>query len=224
MTNWQISIPYRSRSDDLLDIADAARSLPTDEARTTVRQLVLGAATDGVRSAGELIDFVDRLTPAERRALLDRTRQAAGLASIAAVEARERRKYHAPMTGVEQRDADGKAHMICPATGCKTFPVNEVGAPVARRERRWWCPRHQHLAPAEDMQAWSPGIRLGPGGFVIADEEKAERQRLEREAERYQAQREQRQAAALAQLPTVEAERHAEAAAWRPDNMIGDTS
>jgi hypothetical protein len=52
--SWQIHIPHRARSDSLLDVAEAARELPTDHARVT-RQIVLDELANGTAtSAGEL--------------------------------------------------------------------------------------------------------------------------------------------------------------------------
>jgi hypothetical protein len=57
---WQILVPHRSRSDLLVDVAQACRALPTDDARVT-RQIVLDElANRTATSASELrIDPTD---------------------------------------------------------------------------------------------------------------------------------------------------------------------
>jgi hypothetical protein len=56
--NWTLQIPYRSRSDSLTDVVEAARQLPTDEERAVVRasarvgRIAAGSAT----TAGEVLD------------------------------------------------------------------------------------------------------------------------------------------------------------------------
>jgi hypothetical protein len=87
MSEWQIQLPYRSRSAPLTDVADAARALSTDEERTVVRQLVLGEIVGGsAATAGELIDKLEKATPSERRKMLDDARAGAGLPTTGEVE------------------------------------------------------------------------------------------------------------------------------------------
>ena len=90
MTDWRIQIPYRDRSALLTDVADAARELPTDEARAIVRSLVLGELVGGsATTVGELLDKIEQATPAERRKMLDDARVGAGLPTTATVEAHQ---------------------------------------------------------------------------------------------------------------------------------------
>jgi hypothetical protein len=73
-----IRVPFRDRADSLADVADNARALPAGEDRAVVRGLVLNGATDGLATAGDLLDRIEAATPAERRVMLDgaRTRAA----------------------------------------------------------------------------------------------------------------------------------------------------
>jgi hypothetical protein len=88
--SWAISIPYRTRDDSLSDVFEAARVLPTDEARVT-RQLVLDEIAGGsTTTAGELIDQLEKATPAARRAMLDAARVEVGLPDTAELEFRAR--------------------------------------------------------------------------------------------------------------------------------------
>jgi hypothetical protein len=122
--SWRISIPSRSRSDSLSDVAEAARVLPADEARVT-RQLVLGAIVDGTAtSAGELIDLLEKASPETRRKMLDTAREKAGLPTASEIEFRHR---HAAV----QRNAQARALDSRPAR----FAYNESGLVVDLAER-----------------------------------------------------------------------------------------
>ena len=87
--SWTIEIPHRSRDESLVDTAANVRHLPADD-RGVMREIVLGARLDGLRTAGELLDHVAGLEPHERRAMLDRARADCGLASTSEVDARRR--------------------------------------------------------------------------------------------------------------------------------------
>ena len=85
--SWQILVPFRSRSDSLIDTVEAARELPAGEDRAVARQLVIGALIDGsAASAGELIDRLEKASPAERRKVLDEARARAGLPTTGQIE------------------------------------------------------------------------------------------------------------------------------------------
>jgi hypothetical protein len=76
---WQILIPHRSRSDSLVDVAEACRALPTDDARVT-RQIVLDELANGTATtAGELLDTLEKASAPARRALRLGARTRAGL-------------------------------------------------------------------------------------------------------------------------------------------------
>src|SRR5262245_15048798 len=87
---WTLDIPYRSRDDELIDVDVAGRALPDPEARLVLRELVLAAAIAGDRTAGDLIDRLERSAPGDRRRLLDRLRERVGLPSTGDVEATRR--------------------------------------------------------------------------------------------------------------------------------------
>jgi hypothetical protein len=83
---WKIQIPHRSREDSLTDVADACRELPADEA-AVARELVLGCIVDGsAKSAGDLIDLLEKASPDTRRRLLDQAREKAGLKSASRID------------------------------------------------------------------------------------------------------------------------------------------
>jgi hypothetical protein len=88
MSDWRIQIPYRSRSDPLPSVADAARELPTDE-RAVVRQLVLDEIVGGsATTVGELLDKLEKASPPVRRKMFDAARAGAGLPTTREVESR----------------------------------------------------------------------------------------------------------------------------------------
>ena len=126
MSDWQLRIPYRSRSDSLTSVADAARELPTDEERAVVRQLVLDEIVGGsAATAGELLDKVEKASPAERRRMLDDARAGAGLPTTGEVEFEARFK----MTQHAARLKAGNDHRPM------RLAYNETGGIVDLNER-----------------------------------------------------------------------------------------
>jgi hypothetical protein len=131
--SWSIHIPHRSPEDPLVDVAEAAHVLPTDEARV-VRQLVLGELVDGsAKSAGELLDKLEAASPEERRKMLDAAREAAGLERTEDIDFREQ---HA----VVQRNACARAFGGPPPrlgtagpAGSSTWPSRSRSASAPRR-------------------------------------------------------------------------------------------
>ena len=164
---WSISIPHRSRRDSLVDVAALVRHVPgQDEDRNALRQLVIQAQVDGVASsAGELIDHIGALEPAERRAMLDNARRECGLPSTA--EAEERQRFEAA-NAIAQRHAL-EALQTCHAPNCRTMPTYDDGSLRPVRERRWFCPEHAHLATELDTQPRLVLRRQPSGGFCVVD-------------------------------------------------------
>jgi hypothetical protein len=108
VSRWTIDLPHHGDpTAPLSTVVDAARSLPTDDARVVTRQIVLALATDGVATVGQALERLEAASPAERRALLDDARQAAGLptasavASKASYEAQSRAMFVAAADDVE---------------------------------------------------------------------------------------------------------------------------
>lgn len=94
MTDWSLQIPFRSRSDPLTSVADAARELPTDEERAVVRQLVIDEIVGGsATTVGELLDKIEKAAPAACRKMLDDARVGAGLPTTGKVEFEARHKF-----------------------------------------------------------------------------------------------------------------------------------
>ena len=210
----ELRLAFRDRADSLSAVADAANALSPDEARVQ-RQLVLDAAMDGVATAGDLLDHLERLAPAERRALLDRTRVRAGLPPL-----REARKTEVPPVAEEpERDQSGYAFQNCAVCGVQPLDPS-TGAPLRTRARRWHCSAHEHLAAPGDLDDWTSRIVLGPSGYVDLDALEAERLQERREAEARAIARTQRLAARAAEVPAAEAEALAEDRAWRGANLL----
>jgi hypothetical protein len=158
---WTLRIPYQHRDESLVDTASHARKLGQEEALVT-RQIVLQAYMDGVaKSAGELLDHLERLAPAERRALLDRARVEAGLPSIEDVEFRQRIQHL-----VTRVDVDPSLQ-ACHRPDCDAIPTTPAGAWRPVNVRRWHCPDHEHLAEPGDMTDQGSGLRLSPSGVPV---------------------------------------------------------
>jgi hypothetical protein len=85
--DWSIHVPHRTRDDSLVDVAGLARALPADE-RAVTRQVAINARLDGLATAGDLLDRLQELNPAERRALLDTARAQCGLLPTHEVDVR----------------------------------------------------------------------------------------------------------------------------------------
>jgi hypothetical protein len=90
MREWHIKVPYRDMDDSLIDVASYCRHLdgPHDEAAVT-RQIVLDERVRGLKTAAGMAAFVESLTSAQRRELIDEARAELGLPSTAEVEASE---------------------------------------------------------------------------------------------------------------------------------------
>ena len=123
-------------------MAALVRHVPgQDEDRSALRQLVIQAQIDGVAaSAGELIDHIDALTPAERRAMLDAARAELGLESTEMVDARERLRSGVTARGELRLDRDGMWREVTPeprwAIGPSGQPVDlNVAEAEAARQR-----------------------------------------------------------------------------------------
>jgi hypothetical protein len=180
MSNWQLNIPHTSRSDPLAELPSLARQAGLgEEDRAVVRELVLEAFSGGARTAGDLLDRLDAAELAERRAILDRARIAAGLPSTSDAEAHAR--YEAAnrvLAKQPHRDADGKVPQACAVCGSWSTTREGARRPVAAA--RWHCPGHEHLAEPGDMEPPKPSHVLDPATMALVPVGE-EAERLERE-------------------------------------------
>jgi hypothetical protein len=217
----EIHLPHHGDITAPLSTAlDAARSLPTDDARATARQIVIALAADGVGTVGEALEVLEHSSPAERRAMPDDARRAAGLPDMARVDRRRARQAE-PIDDEPDRDEAGYAFQNCAICGVQPL-ARATGAPMRTRERRWHCAAHQDQAGPHDMEPWTNGLRFAAGGG-LEDENDVEAEALaqRREAERHRLQHERRRAAAAAAaLPGIERQAALEAASWRGANLM----
>lgn len=124
-----------------------------------------------------------------------------------AKEAAAREAARIPVTDKPFVTDDGKRLRTCSAPGCAGFPTNEIGAWRPVHDRKWWCPKHEHLAGPEDHLAEVPTFIAGenPGSSRL-NPESEEGKRVQVEVEREQRERhereeaEKREAEALAKL------------------------
>ena len=165
MSEWQIQIPFRERSDSLTAVGELAGKLETDEDSAVARQLVISGVMAGLSTAGELIDRVDALDPAGRRKLLDAARQLADLEPTRTIEAR--RRFEAATRSARLTAAAESPWQSCSAGGCNAVPVNDLGGVIPVDAKRWWCPEHVGLAADGDMQPRPPRLRYSPSGAII---------------------------------------------------------
>jgi len=165
MSEWQIQIPFRERSDSLTAVGELAGKLETDEDCAVARQLVISGLMAGLSTAGQLIDRVEALDKTGRRELLDAARRLAGLESIEVVEGR--RRFEAFNASAQLVAAAESPWQVCAADGCNTIPVNHSGAPVPVDVKRWWCAAHRDQAAEGDMQPRPPRLRYSPSGAII---------------------------------------------------------
>lgn len=90
---WAIHVPYRDPAArlDLGELHDMAAELGSDDAAVT-RELAQLAVTEfeGCKTYGDLVARVRSTSEADRRVLLDRLRERAGLKSASDIEAAER--------------------------------------------------------------------------------------------------------------------------------------
>jgi hypothetical protein len=208
MTGFSISIPHRDRSEPLSLVAAHARHLGQDEDRRVCRQLVIQARLDGVATtAGELLDHVEALEPAERRAMLNTARKALGLPSVEELEAQQPRPFTLNIrTGVSG------GFPSCPAEGCTASPTRN-GIFYSPDCRKWWCDAHADQAQPGDLEPRGSGLVYSSAGVPIdfdpaADE--ADRAREESRRAQLQAQAEIRavEAAEAAKSKRVSDEAH----------------
>jgi len=199
----KVRVPYRSRDDSLVDVGAAARVIDDRVERETVRELAAQAHAAGDRTAGDLIDRIERADPAQRRAIVNRARSAAGLQTIEQVDAIRRWEAAQPEeSSAPPRDESGFSFQLCHEPKCSAGPIEpSTGLPAKTPARKWWCEQHRHLAA--DMDDWEvgSGLILGPSGIVNVAEQRAEaiqerERKRSREARRETRRAERAQAAA----------------------------
>jgi hypothetical protein len=130
-------LPHRGRDESLVVVASHCRHLGDDAA--TMRNVVFAAMRDGDDTAGQLLDRLEGMTPAQRRDLLDQARAEAGLPQSAEIDRQQRAQT------ITVRTVSRPPIPMCPADGCTQIPARH-GMPYDPGVRRWHCRAHEHLA------------------------------------------------------------------------------
>jgi hypothetical protein len=214
----EIHLPHHGDITAPLSTAlDAARSLPTDDARATARQIVIALAADGVGTVGEALEVLEHSSPAERRAMLDDARRGAGLPDTARVDRRrasgraDRRRARSRRSRLrvpELRDLRGSASRAghrCPDADTRA-PLALRGAPGPGR-----ATRHGALDERAALRC-----RRRPGG---RERRRGGSPRPTSGSGTAPTPHERRRAAAAA-LPGIERQAAIEAASWRGANLM----
>jgi hypothetical protein len=169
--SWQLHIAG-DPADPVWEAGVAACHLQDPEDQATARELAVYAMTNSnAETIGDVIGMVERATPTQRRALLNKCRTEAGLDTVEEVERRARFEAFQK----ELADRPVRPTPTCPA--CGRYPTDPGGMPSANIApvRRWWCPEHEHLAEPGDMDA--PALPITAGMQLLPDEAEIERER-----------------------------------------------
>lgn len=190
MSEWQSTIPWRDRSDPLYEAAIAAGELSDPNEQRVAQNIAVELETEHrLHSVGDALDALAAASFDQKRGLLDRARESAGLPSATAIEdARRAEAVQADArAGWNGRDRQGRAFMGCAHPGCMTLPIDpDTGKPMAIKARRWWCPVHRgeagpqdHLPPEEGrVDPATMALRPPPGEVARME---AEREKLREE-------------------------------------------
>lgn len=206
--SWQLHVPHTALDQTPAEalVANADAKLEGEE-RTVAAQLLLDASIDSeIATIGDLVDRIERLDPAGRRRLLDRTREAAGLVSASDVEALER------FTAANEQLARRPRPPLPRCPICNVTPTTAEGFPdpmAAAGVKRWHCEEHRDQAAPGDLDPPPSGIGLDMRFIPDPDEVERGRHEDERRAERDRQRRADREAEAEA--TRVARERYIEA-------------
>ena len=190
--SWEIRVPHRGRGESLIDTASNCRHLPEGE-RGPAREIVFAAMLDGLSTAGQLLDRLDRLEPAQRRQLLDHARQECGLEPIADVEAGMRAEIASKAGEIVASQYDPK---LCngrtPAgLACNAIGMTDYGVPAPSNVRRWFCAEHRDQARPGDMDPLPAPWKYSDSGAIVEvdpielarEQTAAESRRVQQEAD-----------------------------------------
>jgi hypothetical protein len=78
----ELRVPHRSRGQSLIDAMSDARVIEDSDERRVVRGLLMSAKLEGSETVGQVLDDLERMTPAERRRVVDVTHQRVGLPTL----------------------------------------------------------------------------------------------------------------------------------------------
>jgi hypothetical protein len=142
--SWQVKIPAtKSGRESLADVADAAGCHLDGDDRLVTRQAVLVGVEAGVKNARQLEQLFESFDASERRFVIDRLRERAGLKSASEIE-REREQY-AP-----RRLPDRRPLRVGIAQSGALVDLNQQEDEAARQATEAEIRRHRHEAKAAD--------------------------------------------------------------------------
>jgi hypothetical protein len=215
-SSWRIDVPYRSMDESLVAVAGHARVLGQGDDRAAVaRQIAIQALMDGTAStAGELLDHLERLEPAQRRQLLDAARADLGLEPTADIEARRR------VRGINRVTVQ-QGLQTCHADGCSAIPLTECRGWRVVNCRRWFCDAHADQAQPGDLDDLGSGLRYSENGVIVdARPEQTLREQAAIESHRaQQASKEADRAADAVKAEALKRGRSAQVRAELPDHL-----
>lgn len=190
MAEWEIAVPGADDQSPAEALASNADELVEDaEDRRVAAQLLLDSHDPTI---GDLRNRIETASPEERRALLDRTREAVGLPTSKVVEERQAFEFHNRPRPTQLRDAAGRVQALCSEPGCPRFEPGPLGPGSFKwvDAKRWWCEKHR-AGHESDLEPYTgPRLAWSRSGVSIVDldeaEAEAERQRAEAESRRRQ--------------------------------------
>jgi hypothetical protein len=204
MSDWRIRLPVRDRDTPVHEIGFDAWHLEGEDG-AIVRELVLDAVINtDIKTTGQLLDALERMSESQRRALLDKTRLSIGLQSTADVEAHE--KFVAANRALRPPPPQRCAV-------CNALPLTAEGYPDlnVRRVRRWHCERHLGEAQPGDMDPPQPPLGRHFQEFDPDEIARVEAEDARRDAELAERDRQRREERELWRLEAeAVAERRAE--------------
>ena len=145
MSEWQIRIPLRTKTDTLADVGSNASVLSEDDRRIT-REAVLVAAQAGVQSAQELTELIEDMTPTERRFTLDKLRQRVGLKTASAQDAAEAAEQRAQQNRAWSAQNPGPLRLALNPSGTGFIDVDEQMLEAHRQAAEEQFRRHEREA------------------------------------------------------------------------------
>jgi hypothetical protein len=198
--SWSLGIPCQEDDQRIAEILELGldQGIEDVKERQIVSHLLLeSAAEPGVATVRELLS----LSPPRRRALMDRARKSAGLATTGEVDRaqalRQMLRDDPPRPAAQPtRNQRGELIQQCPAEGCEAMSTYAGGAIAPVRARKWWCEAHSGLAEPGDLDDWEPEtVRLDPltGGLVFPEEQRLAAEHYQRLEEKRAEERRKRQ-------------------------------
>src|SRR5690242_2007169 len=137
----ELNIPHRNRDDSLADVGGLAGRLGDPQEAEVVRELVAQAHQAGARTAGDLLDILDRANPAQRRELVDNAREITGQPTATVMD---ERAAFAAANASRVPQPRGDVPSICAV--CSAVAVDAQGLPRSVNVRRWYCEEHRDQA------------------------------------------------------------------------------